>query len=92
MQSVTKFELLPNKIMIECFGYLNAWDIFYSFYRLNYRFDKLIQKTIFDQFCTTMLSNSEIKRQIYSLRLSNDDTCGQIQAFLSFFKFHQLQI
>jgi hypothetical protein len=106
MQANTKFELLANEIFIECFEYLNALDIFYSFCRLNYRFDKLIQniplrlsfehvrKTTFDQFCTIMLSNSEMKRQVCSLRLSNNDTCGQIEAFLSLFtldEFHSLR-
>jgi len=91
------FELLPNEILIECFDYLNALDIFYSFDKLNSRFDKLIRclslqlnfehirKITFDQFCIKMLLNSELKTQIYSIRLSNDGTSGQIQAFLSFF-------
>jgi hypothetical protein len=101
MQTITTLELLPNEIFIEWLEYLNALDIFHSFYRLNYRFDKLIRniplklsfqhvrKTIFDQVCKLMLSNPEIKRQIHSLRLSNSDTCGQIQAFLSLFSLDE---
>jgi hypothetical protein len=38
-----KFELLPVEIFIECFQYLNAPDIFYSFDRLNNRFHTLIR-------------------------------------------------
>jgi hypothetical protein len=29
-----KLELLPNEILIECFRYLNAYDLFYSFDKL----------------------------------------------------------
>ncbi|CAF1452759.1 unnamed protein product, partial [Rotaria sordida] len=41
--SITKFELLPNEILVECFEYLNALDIFHSFDQLNYRFYILIR-------------------------------------------------
>jgi hypothetical protein len=74
------FELLPNEILIECFEYLNAFDIFHSFDQLNNRFNNLIRqiplsinfeenvnKSIFDEFCTKMLLNPEIKDQVYSL-------------------------
>src|ERR1700727_2517398 len=96
------FELLPNEIFIKCFEYLNAPDIFYSFEGLNYRFDKLIRniflhlncqhikKSTFDQFCQKLLLNPQIKRQILSLKLSNEtDTCCQIQAFISLFSFNE---
>ncbi|CAF1170187.1 unnamed protein product [Rotaria sp. Silwood1] len=36
-----------------------------------------------------MKLNSEIKNQIYSLKLSNKDTYGQIDAFLSMFSFNE---
>lgn len=63
-QHFTKFEFLPNEILIECFEYLNSFDIFYSFDQLNSRFNNLIHhirlfidtenvnKLIFDEFCT----------------------------------------
>jgi hypothetical protein len=101
-----KFELLPNEIFIECFEYLNVFEIYCSFDELNFRFNQLIRniplhidfqnvrKKIFDQFCIKILSNPEIQNQIISLKLSNKDTCGQIDAFLSFFsldKFSHLQ-
>ncbi|CAF1464876.1 unnamed protein product [Rotaria sordida] len=96
-----KFEFLPNEMLMECFKYLNALDIFYSFDLLNYRFSRLIRniplhvdfqcirKSFFDKFCIKMLLNPEIKNQIYSLHLSDKDTCGQINAFLSFFSFNE---
>jgi hypothetical protein len=94
---VMKFEILPNEVLIECFEYLNAPDIFHSFDRLNYRFHNLIRnislhlnfqnihKSKFHQFCMQMQSNPDIKQQIISINLSNKDTCGQIEAFLSMF-------
>src|SRR4051794_12151065 len=92
-----KFELLPNEILIECFEYLDIFDTFYSFDQLNYRFYKLIRNILlhlnfqhvrkrkFDRFCQLISSDPNIKQQIYSLRLSNKDTCGQIKSFLSCF-------
>jgi hypothetical protein len=96
-----KFELLPNELLIVCLEYLSIFDIFLSFDQLNYRFSKLIRKIpfqlnfengrklTFDQFCTKLVLNPEIKRQIYSLKLSNKDTCGQIEEFLSRFSLNE---
>jgi hypothetical protein len=42
-QGIMEFELFPNEILIECFEFLNAFDIFNSFDQLNYRFDHLIR-------------------------------------------------
>ncbi|CAF3695309.1 unnamed protein product [Rotaria sp. Silwood1] len=96
-----KFELLPNEILFIFFEYLNVFDIFYSFDQLNDRFSKFIrnirfqlnfenvQKKIFDKFCKKIKLNPEIKNQIYSLKLSNKNTCGQIHAFLSIFSFKE---
>ena len=79
---VTKFEVLPNEILIQCFEYLNAPYLFYSFYQLNDRFNDLIRriplcinlkedlaKSTFENFCTKMSSNPGIKDQVYSLNL-----------------------
>jgi hypothetical protein len=91
------FEMLPNELLIECFKYLNAIDIFYIFDRLNYRFHRLIydiplhvdfrcvKKSEFDRFCNHQLSNSEMKKQIYSLQLSDGIIRYQVEAFLSRF-------
>ncbi|CAF1190155.1 unnamed protein product [Rotaria sordida] len=98
---IMTFELLPNELLIECFEYLNAADIFYSFDQLNPRFNDLIRtiplrlsfqnvrKRIFDQFCKKILLDSKIKDKIISLKLSNKNTCDQIDAFLSLFSLHK---
>ena len=100
IQTVMKFELLPNEILIECFEYFDAFDIFHSFDQLNNRFNQLIRnirlhinfqhvrKSIFDQFCTKMILNPQIKNQIHSLYVSRDD-CDQIQIFLSLFSINE---
>ena len=74
MHKLSPIELLPNEILIDCFEYLNAFEIFYSFDRLNSCLYKLIRtiplhlnfqyvrKTIFDQFCLTIKSNPELKK------------------------------
>jgi len=101
IQGIMKFEFLPNEIVFVCFEYLHIFDIFYSFDQLNNRFFQLIrnisfqlnfenvQKIKFDKFCIKMKSNPEIKKQIYSLKLSNINTCGQINEFLSIFSFNE---
>jgi hypothetical protein len=93
----TKFEDLPNNIFICCFEYLNAPDIFYAFEHLNPRFYRLIRtiplrlnfedidKIIFDRFCEKMLDYTEIQQQIYSIKLSDEQTPGQIQSFFTYF-------
>ncbi|CAF1187086.1 unnamed protein product [Adineta steineri] len=96
-----KFEELPNEIFIECFEYLSAPDVFYSFDRLSDRFDTLIRtiplwlnfeefkKSKFNQFCQIILSNPELKHKIISLKLSNEGTRGQIGEFLSLFPLNE---
>jgi hypothetical protein len=100
-QIVMNFEFLPNEILIECFEYLNAFEIFYSLDGLNDRFTQLIltiplylnfqhvRKSTFDQFCTQMKLHPEIKNQIYSLHLSDEDSCGQTEVFLSLFSINE---
>ncbi|UJR18941.1 hypothetical protein I4U23_022071 [Adineta vaga] len=95
--NVPKPKDLPNEIFICCFEYLNAPDIFYAFEYLNPRFYRLIRtiplrlnfenidKIIFDRFCEKMLDYTEIQQQIYSIKLSNDQTHGQIQSFFTYF-------
>ncbi|UJR08266.1 hypothetical protein I4U23_012539 [Adineta vaga] len=101
---MTIFETLPNEILIEIFEYFNGFDIFLSFNQLNSRLNHLIRtipihlnfqhihKTLFDQFCLLIQSNSSIKQQISSLILSNKDTCGQIDLFLSNFSLKDFPI
>jgi len=102
IQFIMKFELLPNEMLMECFQYLNTFEIFYSFDQLNNRFDSVIyniplcihfqdvNKLMFDQFCKKLLSNSEIKNQIYSLKILNKDECFQAKIFLSFCSLNEL--
>ncbi|CAF4319227.1 unnamed protein product, partial [Adineta steineri] len=95
-----KFEFLPNEILLQCFQYLNAPDIFYSFDQLNSHFSTLIRniplylkfsqmkKSLFNHFCRIILLNPEIKQKIIYLQLSNDGTNGQIEHFLSLFSLN----
>ncbi|CAF1678515.1 unnamed protein product, partial [Adineta ricciae] len=101
------FESLPNELLILCFKYLNAPDVFYSLDHLNHRFDSLIRtmslwlnfenvksKFLCDQFGMKMSMEESIRRQIRSLRLSNKETCYPIHFFLSKFsilEFSQLR-
>ncbi|CAF3234428.1 unnamed protein product [Rotaria socialis] len=100
------FEFLPNEILIECFTYLNAFNLFYSFDELNSRLNNLIRnvrlcinfeyvnKTLFDKFCAKMLIDTNIQNQIHSIEILNDDQCFQCNLFLSSFppnKFPNLQ-
>ncbi|CAF1149271.1 unnamed protein product [Adineta ricciae] len=93
----TKLEDLSNEVLMDCFEYLNAPDVFYAFEQLNPRFYRLVRaiplrlnfedidKIIFDRFCEKMLDYTEIQQQIYSIKLSNEQTHGQIQAFFIYF-------
>ena len=100
------FEFLPNEILIECFQYLNAFDLFHSFDGLNSRLNNLlrnirlyvnfedVKKTVYDKFCAKMLIDSNIRNQIYSIEILNDDQCFQCNLFFSSFppdRFPNLQ-
>lgn len=98
MPTVMTFEKLPNEILVNIFQHLGALDLFNAFAELNFRFQRLIynvplnlnfqriKKVVSDQFCKRMLSNSDMKSRIYSLKLSNSwDTPVQINEFLSLF-------
>ncbi|CAF2950886.1 unnamed protein product [Rotaria sp. Silwood2] len=99
--TVMRFELIPNEILMDCFAYLSASEIFHAFDRLNYRFYTLIRniklhlnfhhirKSIFDRFCKKILLEPLIKSQIYSMHLSNKGSHGQIEAFLSLFSIDE---
>ncbi len=100
-KNITQFELLPNEILIECFEYLNACDLFHSFDQLNDRFNHLIRhirlylnfenvnKSIFDEFCTKMLLNPQMKNQVYSLYFPFDDKGLQERIFSSLFSHEE---
>ncbi|CAF4123243.1 unnamed protein product [Adineta steineri] len=99
-----KFDQLPNEILIECFQYLNTFDIFYSFDQLNHRFNKLIRNILlnlnlpeknqksFRELFYKLTINSHRRNQIISLKISK--TWNQLSSFISFFSltdFPQLQ-
>jgi hypothetical protein len=48
-----------------------------------------IQKSIFDKISRFLSLNPEVKNQVYSLKLSNHDTSGQIDGFLSLFSLEE---
>ena len=98
---MTRFESLPNEIIIECFRYFHGVDLLLSFDQLNYRFNQLvraIQRLFidftdanllkFNKFCAVLSSNPELNDQIYSLELSNRSMC-EIHLFLSRFSLDQ---
>ncbi|CAF3344920.1 unnamed protein product [Rotaria socialis] len=86
---------------MESFEFLSIFDIFYLFDKLNNRFNQLIRaiplhlnfklarQSTFDRLCQLLLLNSEVKKQVYSLVLSNRKTCHQIETFLSHFSLDQ---
>jgi len=90
-------ELLPNKILLDLFDYLNDVDIFHEFYGLNSRFNLLLYKKFqiysfqfdsiskykFDIICQQHLPL--IANRVIDLSLSDDDdTPEQINLFLSY--------
>lgn len=97
----TRFECLPNEILLDCFAYFHTNELLFSFGRLNHRFNELIQnlpwhldlqqihKSFYDVLCQHMLSDPVVQQQVYSLRLSNKDTPGQINDFLQKFSLDQ---
>jgi hypothetical protein len=106
IQTITRFESSPNEILIECFEYLNAIDIFNAFDYLNSRFHNLIRyiplylnvdeikQSTLAQFGTKMLLNPQIKKQIISLKLSGNnifDNIGPLFSFTSLNEFSHLR-
>lgn len=106
MQAITKIESLPNELLIECFEYLHAIDIFHSFDDLNRRFSALIrsiplrlsvgrvEKSKLIQFGQKLLSSSHIKNQVKSLIVTKKGAFANLQTLFSFIplnEFTQLQ-
>ncbi|UJR35688.1 hypothetical protein I4U23_028437 [Adineta vaga] len=89
----TRFEQLPNELLIEIFIYQINIDILYSFSKLNSRFQSLLlnyhDRFDFKSVTKTKMnyiSHEHITEQCRSLRLSDDEqTPGQIAYF-----FHKL--
>ena len=88
---ISKFEHLPNEILLDVFTYCRPRDLFVSLYNLNKRFNSLIliqklnidlgnalPKYLLDLYYTSILPNAH--QQIESLRLS--DTYGRLNRFV----------
>ncbi len=103
IQTIMKFEFLPNEILMECFQYLNPFEIFHSFDQLNNRFDTVIQnillyyvnfedvnKSIFDQFCKRRLSNSQIKKSNLFFKISKQKYFHHFFQLMNYLLFKNL--
>ena len=106
MQVITKFESLPNELLLQCFGHLHVVDIFHSFDYLNSRFSALIrsialhldvgnvEKSKLTQFGIKLMLNPLMKDQIISLTLKKKEELDNLQtlfSFVSLFEFTQLR-
>jgi hypothetical protein len=64
-KSLFRFESLPNELIVEICGYLDAREIFQSFYNLNNRFKKLLQSFIHLQLTVSLFDREEKKNYQY---------------------------
>jgi hypothetical protein len=89
---ISKFEHLPNELLLDIFSYCRARDLFISLFNLNQRFNTLIYiqilnidlgnalpKYLLDIYYKSVLYNA--REQIQTLRLS--DTYGRMNYFVS---------
>ncbi|CAF3630554.1 unnamed protein product [Rotaria sordida] len=94
--SLSKFENLANEILLDIFDYLRPLDLIHAFGMLNNRLENvIIQRGMhvdlstnisfneFNEYCTNIFLN--YSSCIYSIRLSNIETCGGIKLFLTIF-------
>ncbi len=99
--SISKLEDLANEILLDIFDHLRPIDIIYAFRILNSRLQMLIlQRRMhidlstnisfneFNDYCSNIFLNYSLC--IYSIRLSNIETCGGLRLFLT--KFSQLNL
>ena len=106
MQAITKFESLPNELLIQSFQHLDAIDIFHAFDYLNCRLSTLIrsislcldiggvEKFKVTQFGIKLLLNPQMKEQIMSIILKKDDMLDNLPvlfSFVSLYEFTQLE-
>ncbi|CAF0981479.1 unnamed protein product [Adineta ricciae] len=99
---MAKLETLPNEILCEVFQFITTPQLFHAFDNLNNRFAYLIRnvplhvefsrvtKSSHDVFCRLIASDAEMKKNIISLRLSNDETVGRIEDFVSVISLNHL--
>lgn len=90
---ISKFEHLPNELLLDIFTYCRPRDLYISFYNLNQRLNTLIStqtlnidlgnalpKYLLDIYYKSVLHNA--REQIDSLRLS--DTYGRMNRFIQY--------
>ena len=96
MLGLSNIEHLANEILLDIFDYLQAIDVLRAFSILNYRLEFLLLKSRMHVDLSTNVSLSDFSdycsntfgqyaSSIHSIRLSNIETCGGIQLFLSHF-------
>jgi len=97
----SKLEDLANEILLDIFDHLRPIDIIHAFSMLNYRLQILINQRRMHVDLSTNISLNEFNEYcskifldysscIYSIRLSNMETCGGMNLFLK--KFSQINI
>lgn len=99
--SISTFENLANEVLLDIFDHLRPIDIIHAFSMLNIRLQILvIQRRMhidlstnisfneFNEYCSDILLN--YSSCIYSIRLSNVETCGSMKIF--FEKFSQINL
>ncbi|UJR33514.1 hypothetical protein I4U23_020959 [Adineta vaga] len=97
------FESMPDEILLDIFDYISGYDLIYSFYNLNRRFNSIIhgihlylnlssvQQKTFLYTCHYILPN--FASQIHSIKLSNKQTIDGIDYYLEQSKcFQQEQV
>lgn len=96
---MTNFESLANEILFEIFEHLRPNELIHAFRLLNTRFERLLlhrrmhidlsshlSLNDFQEYCSKILI--QYSSCIYSIRLSNVETCGEMRLF--FQEFPQL--
>ena len=90
--TISKFEHLPNELLLDIFTYCRPRDLFVSLFNLNHRLNSLIYiqslnvdlgnalpKYLLDLYYKSVLHNA--REQIHTLRLS--DTYGRMRRFVN---------
>lgn len=101
MTANTNFENLANEVLLEIFDHLRPIDIIHAFSSLNNRLETLLLHRRmhidlsqnlslheFQEYCSKILI--KYSSCIYSIRLSNVETCGGMRIF--FQEFSQLHL
>ena len=99
---MSKLELLPNEILLQCFEHLDAINLFHSFDDLNFRFGCLIReiplhirlehvkKCALISFCRRISSDIHVRNGIKSLKISKREKFNASGCFLQSVSLNQL--